>query len=241
MAKIGIIDSGAGALSILPYLFQTGHKVTCLIDDLNAPFGNKMHADLIGICSKNVNFLFESGADVVVIMCNTLSSVCREVWHDKSSVIAVEPALNLLSRKTGVRRALICTSVTATSSFVKKFKGNFEFNVIPLTSLAGIIDALIPDEDRILDYVTNSMRFLKNYDEVVLGCTHYSLIKGIFCKAFPSVKFIDGTNGVFSRLITLYGTAPGEKFELNVRTTSGGGLTKIYDTIKKLKKFSDGY
>lgn len=237
MAKIGILDSGVGALSILPKMFTTGHKVTCYIDDSNAPFGNKKHADLIGICSKNVNKLFELGMDAVVIMCNTLSSVCREVWHDKTSVIAVEPNLKALLNHKAKRKALICTPVTAECPAVVNFRKTHNFDVIPLESLAGIIDALVPDRQRLLEYVKKTLTRLNGYDVVVLGCTHYSLIKGVFKEAFPETEFVDGTEGVFARITDLYGTARGEKFELSIRTSSGGNLYKLYETVKNLKKF----
>lgn len=236
MAKIGIIDSGVGGFCLLPYLYGTGHTVTCLVDDKNAPYGNKSHADLVGICSKNVNRLFDDGADVVVIMCNTLSSVCREVWHDKTAVVAVEPALNLLHNYKGKRCALICTNVTAQSIGVKKWQKHLDFDVIPLTSLAGIIDALAPDKERIAEYLQGTLAYLANYDVVVLGCTHYSYAIDVFHSVFPSVTFVDGTEGTFARVIELVGRAEGEKFELSIRTSTGGNMYKLYEVVKKLKK-----
>ena len=237
MAKIGITDSGVGALTLVPYMMETGHRTTCLIDDKNAPYGNKTHGELVGICARNVGHLFDMGMDGVVIMCNTLSTVCREVWKDKSKVIAVEPALGLIGAGQGKRRALICTPATAQKEDILLNARARCVDVIPLSSLAGIIDALILDEQRLKEYLQKSLGFIHNYDEVVLGCTHYSLIKPMFKEVFPSVEFLDGTAGVFARIKQVFGTNSGENPELNLRTTSGSGVYKLTSVVKKLKKF----
>ena len=40
----------------------------------------------------------------------------------------------------------------------------------------------------------------RDYEEVVLGCTHYSLIKPEILKYFPEAKLIDGNEGVAKRV-----------------------------------------
>lgn len=233
--KVGILDSGVGGFTLLPHFFNTGHSIIYLADDKNMPYGNKSHSDLIKICSKNVRLLMDYGAECVIIMCNTLSSVAREIYKSKEDVIIIEPAINALRSLDVKKKALICTPVTA-SSVIAKIGESVEFDIFPLKNLAGVIEELCLDLDRVREYIKKSLKYLRNYDAVALGCTHYSLVKRVFEDVFPNIVFVDGTQGVFNRFLSIYGDCKHGSFELNIRSTSGGNMFKYYELLKKIEK-----
>ena len=68
-----------------------------------------------------------------------------------------------------------------------------------LMACSGLADAIEKDED-VDDVLDGLLRDSKEYDAVVLGCTHYSLVKDKIQKYFPNAELIDGNMGVAKRV-----------------------------------------
>ncbi len=79
---------------------------------------------------------------------------------------------------------------------------NQAIDLLPCPGLADTIEFnLNKDDSKInnkLEVLLNNLP--KDYDSIVLGCTHYSLIKPLIQEFFPSAELVDGNEGIAKRV-----------------------------------------
>lgn len=209
--RIGFIDSGIGGLTTMRECVKTlgGGEFVYLADELNAPYGTKKEGELLQIGIKNVEFLKRLGASVIVLACNTLTSTTANKLrsiYEEITFVGVEPAI-LPAVKENLKVALLCTPLTAGSSRVKELLSlsRGKVSVYPISSLAGIIENTVLDYVVLEKYVKNNLKYLSDFDAVVLGCTHYVYLAPYIKKIYPNLKIYDGNLGVATRLKSIVG------------------------------------
>lgn len=204
--KIGIFDSGKGGLSV----FQEIKKVLpvaeykYIADSKNCPYGEKTDEELMQIVRGNVEELKNWGAKIIVIACNTATTRCiarlREEYPDLDFV-GTEPAIKLAA-DSGARNILVmATPGTVESEQTLKLVEENKKTGQKITLLAcpGLADA-IEFGDGVEAKLEELLAGLSGYDCVVLGCTHYSLIREKIQAFFPKANIIDGNKGVARRV-----------------------------------------
>jgi glutamate racemase len=73
--------------------------------------------------------------------------------------------------------------------------------LLPCPGLADVIEKYLTiDSSKIVDKLTELLAGVPMPDVVVLGCTHYSLIKDYIQDLFPNAKLLDGNFGIACRL-----------------------------------------
>jgi len=83
---IGVFDSGLGGLTILKALVERfpGVSFVYLGDHAHVPYGNRQSSEIIGLTAAATEALFERGAKLVVLGCNTATAVAarhmQQVW-----------------------------------------------------------------------------------------------------------------------------------------------------------------
>lgn len=204
--KIGFFDSGKGGTSILDVVKKLlpNEEYMYIGDSENCPYGEKSDEELIKIVQANVDRLKDWGATIIVIACNTATTRCidklRKIYPDLKFV-GTEPAVKL-AIMSGAKKVL----VMATPGTIKSERllalvrdNEKQDQEVDLMACPGLADAIEKDEniDGVLDEL---LKDVKEYDAVVLGCTHYSLIKNKIQRYFPNTKLIDGNEGVAKRV-----------------------------------------
>lgn len=204
--KIGFFDSGKGGTSILDVVKKLlpNEEYMYIGDSENCPYGEKSDEELMKIVQANVDRLKDWGATIIVIACNTATTRCidklRKIYPDLKFV-GTEPAVKL-AIMSGVKKVL----VMATPGTIKSERllalvrdNEKQDQEVDLMACPGLADAIEKDEniDGVLDEL---LKDVKEYDAVVLGCTHYSLIKNKIQRYFPNAKLIDGNEGVAKRV-----------------------------------------
>ena len=78
---IGVYDSGFGAITVLSHLLKElpNEEFLCLIDNKNAPYGEKEKEVLDKIITKNIETLIDKGCKIIVIACNTASTFVSDL------------------------------------------------------------------------------------------------------------------------------------------------------------------
>ena len=111
--------------------------------------------------------------------------------------VGTEPAIKQATRSNHKRILVMATPGTIESERTKSLLAENKKNgqTIKLLACPGLADTIENglDLDKKLDELLNNE---KKYDAVVLGCTHYSLIKDEIQKFFPNAELIDGCEGV---------------------------------------------
>ena len=194
---IGVLDSGLGGISVLRELVKLmpGEDFLYYGDSANAPYGTRTPEEVIDLTKKDVDFLLERGAKAIVVACNTATSVAirelREEYEKKDiPVIGIEPALKpAVLAKEHSKVVVMATPMTLSQTKFNSMLHVYEDE-------ANIIKMPCPG---LVEYIEGGMLegpYEKSeIDAVVLGCTHYPLVKNEIQKHLPGVAIYDGGFG----------------------------------------------
>ncbi len=190
--KIGFIDSGIGGLSLLhEFLLQNLNiEVFYISDEANVPYGGREQSFMLLRTNMMVEQLIAKGANDIVLACNTLTAETIDVLrksYEKVNFIGVEPYVNYLNKESSQSEekvGIILTLATSKSNrfldLLAKYDPEQLIHVFPLTSLALIIEELkYSSIDEVKDKLIDELKLVKDakLDKLILGCTHYPLIK----------------------------------------------------------------
>ena len=214
---IGIIDSGLGGLAIaeaiwkeLPY-----ESTLYLADHAYFPYGDKTAEQINSRLPRLIGWLVKRKVKIVVIACNTITMATIKSLRQRYPLpfIGTEPAVK---PALAFSQAVILTTVT-TAKHLKKQAGIL---IYPCPGLAEAIEAESGNKLKatIKGYLD---KIPGKYSALVLGCTHYILVKGIISKLVgkkikviePSAEIARQTRSVLEKkgLLNLNGK-PGRKF-----------------------------
>ncbi len=204
--KIGIFDSGKGGLSIFQEIKKVlpNEEYKYIADSEHCPYGEKSDEELMKIVRKNVDELEKWGAKIIVVACNTATTRCIEGLREdypELDFVGTEPAIKL-AVETGAKKILVMATPGTIES--ERMESLLEENQklgqeFVLLACPGLADAVEKGEG-IDEKLQELLEETSGYDCVVLGCTHYSLIKDKIQKYFPDAKIIDGDRGVAKRV-----------------------------------------
>lgn len=207
---IGVFDSGVGGLNILKELTKLMPERDFIYygDSKNCPYGEKSDSELMAITTSIVMRLKERGCKVIVIACNTATTRCikhlREVFPGVIFV-GTEPAIKPACEGDYKNILMLGTPGTCvslrTNELIKLHKKEDQnLYLVPCYGLANAIEFDQKDiQKRIIKEIYQTYK-KKNIDCVVLGCTHYPLIKELIAKYFKNVDMVDGSLGVAKRV-----------------------------------------
>jgi glutamate racemase len=185
---IGVFDSGVGGLSVLREIrreLPTEHLLY-VADSGHAPYGDKPR-DIITERSLVVaQWLVDQGAKAIVVACNTATGAAAATLRTRFElpIIAMEPALKpaVSLTRSGVV-GVLATSQTLASDKFEALRGRFDKQarvlVQPCPGLVERIEAGDLHSEStsalIADYVLPLLA--QGADTLVLGCTHYPLVR----------------------------------------------------------------
>lgn len=208
--KIGLFDSGIGGLTTLEEIKKIlpNEDYIFYADSKNNPYGSKTDEELLGITKNIVDFLINKNVKLIVIACNTATTKCidklRSIYPNMIFV-GTEPAIKVACDNNYKNTLVLATPGTISSKrtheLVDTNKKEFEnIDLLACDNLANAIEK--KDTKRIkelLDYYLLPYQN-KQIDAVVLGCTHYPIIRKEIQSYFPNATIIDGNNGVARRV-----------------------------------------
>ncbi len=188
---IGIFDSGVGGLTAMKEIIRElpDENILYLGDTARVPYGARSPETVSIYSLQNAQFLMSKGIKLLVVACNTASSVSLELLMEKSPVPVVgviEPGAKAAVARTELKRiAVIGTETTLNSKAYERVIKSIDSSIkvfgiacplfVPLVEegwLEGEVVTLTAE--KYLSTLKNS-----NIDALVLGCTHYPMIKGI--------------------------------------------------------------
>jgi glutamate racemase len=212
--SIGIIDSGIGGKGIEKEIKKLLPKVKVLYlgDRKNFPYGTKPARVLNKIIEDNANALINKGARVIVLACNSGSVTSLKYLRRKIKVpiVGVVPAIKPAAAATQTKKiAIFATPITTKSvvqeNLIKEFCRGIKVYKIPFANLAGKIEYGELAEAK-ADISRKWQQYKdKNIDAIVLGCTHYTLIKKAIQKIVgKNILVIDSNTAVAKQTKRLY-------------------------------------
>ena len=207
-APIGVFDSGIGGLSILRSLKAAlpAEDFVYFADTVNAPYGEKGEAFVTERTLAIARELVEvHGVKLLVVACNTATAAAvaavRAAWP-ALPIVGVEPALKPAAAATQTGQVgVLATRGTLGSAKFKQLHDSLaakaSFVLQPCDGLAAAIEA--GDAPRIESLAAHCVGALGTLgtqpgqiDTVVLGCTHYPLVSGVFERLLaPGVRLLE--------------------------------------------------
>lgn len=181
-----------------------------IADSKNCPYGEKSDEELWKIVCHNVDELLSQNVDLVVVACNTATTRCidklREAYPDVIFV-GTEPAIKMACETDAKKILVMATPGTVASERTKLLveQNQREGQEIQLVGCKGLADAIESgDRERIMAALDTSLANINDdFDLVVLGCTHYPLIRDEIQERFPKAQLIDGNTGVAKQVARL--------------------------------------
>ena len=205
---IGVLDSGLGGISVLRELVKLmpGEDFIYYGDSANAPYGTRTPEEVIDLTKKDVEFLLERGAKAIVVACNTATSVAikelRAAYEEVLPVIGIEPALKPAVKakehsKVVVMATPMTLSQTKFNSMMHIYEDDANIIKMPCPGLVEYIESGVLDGPVLDAYLEKQFAPYDKaeIDAVVLGCTHYPLIREVIQKHLPGVFVYDGGFG----------------------------------------------
>jgi glutamate racemase len=189
---IGVFDSGVGGLTVLHECLVTlpNEDFVYLGDHARLPYGPRPLAEVRRFAHEIGAYLEAQGVKIVVVACNTATSAALPELQQSLSVPVIgviTPEAHAAVRATRNRRiGLLATQGTVDSrryeQLVTTLDAGVHFTAVACPRLVPLIEA---DEDT-TDAVREYAAPLKDAgcDTVILGCTHYPLIRPVFQRAF---------------------------------------------------------
>jgi len=210
VARIGIFDSGVGGLTVqgailgaLPAL-----ETVYLGDTARVPYGTKSPEAVTQYSLNNARFLVGQGIEMLVVACNTASAVALPALREAFAIPVlgvVEPGARAAVQATRSGRIGIVGTQGAISS------GAYQRALRSLRPEAAVFaracpllvplaeEGLTDPDDEVVRLLTE--RYLaplreEGVDTLVLGCTHYPLLRESIARALPGVTLVDSATAI---------------------------------------------
>ena len=253
MKTVAFFDSGIGGLSVLEEASQKiDARFIFYADRDNVPYGEKPKEDILKYVDEAVEFLFKSGADAVVLACNTATSVAAKTLRQKYDfpIIGMEPAAKRALDIDSSRRVLVtATPVTVAGEKMKKLIGRVDkehlVDLLALPSLVKFAEKGEFNGINVETYLKEKLApyNLNDYSALVLGCTHFNYFKDTLRNLLPkTMSLIDGNEGTIKELARRLNLdeKPGDKeieyYYSKRKVTDKEELMRLENCMKRLEK-----
>ena len=188
---IGIFDSGIGGLTVAHAIKDVlpDESLIYFGDTAHLPYGDKSEAAIQAYSVKIADVLLQYNCKVIVIACNSASSASYEllkeyVKRDVGVINVIDPMVNLVALEFKNQKVgLIGTKRTVASGIYAKKLDEINSGVRLVSMATPLLVPMIEEgffnnkisHDIIDQYLSDSS--FNDIKSMVLGCTHYPLIK----------------------------------------------------------------
>jgi glutamate racemase len=202
---VGIFDSGVGGLTVAHAIKQIlpAESLIYFGDTAHLPYGDKSEEAIKFYSGKITEFLLDHKTKIVLVACNSASASAfkflKEKFGEKTILLdVIDPVIDYIGTRNFSKIGVIGTKRTISS-------GTYEQKVTeksPQTSIVSLATPLfVPmiEEGFIFDDISNAIirTYLSNesfsgIQALILGCTHYPIIKNQISKFFNfNVEVVD--------------------------------------------------
>lgn len=201
---IGVFDSGIGGLTVLKEIFRElpDEKTIYLGDTARVPYGIRSAETVTRYAFDNTEFLVSKGIKLLVVACNTASAVSLEAVKKLFSIPVmgvIEPGAKAAVRATRNKRTgVIGTEATIGSSAYTRIINAIDPGIdvfgLACPLFVPLVEEGFTDDDIAAMVAERYLKGLKDkgIDTLVLGCTHYPLLKNVISKVMGnSIMLID--------------------------------------------------
>ena len=193
-APIGVFDSGVGGLTVAREIMRNlpSEKIVYFGDTARVPYGSKSKDTVIRYSRQIIHFLEEQQVKAIVIACNTASAFALDAVKDELDIPVlgvIEAGAKVAAKETRNKRVgVIGTLGTVGSGIHEAYLKQLDPEITVIGKACPLFVPLV-EEGWLHDPVTTEIvsRYLqelkdKEIDTLILGCTHYPLIRSLVGK-----------------------------------------------------------
>lgn len=206
---IGVFDSGLGGLTVVKSIkaLLPSESIIYFGDTARVPYGNKSRELIKEYSSEITEFLVKKDSKMVVVACNTVSAMVLSTLKKNNSipilgVIApgVAEAISITNNKyIGVIGTIATVNSGAYNTALKALDSNIETISQACPLFVPLAEEGWLEGDVVNMVVAHYLSPLKekNIDTLILGCTHYPLLKNAIANQFnKTTVLIDSADAV---------------------------------------------
>lgn len=255
---IGVFDSGFGGLTVLRALIQRipQAQFAFLGDTARLPYGSKSRRTIARYATQSAQFLVrEQGAEFLVIACNTASALALDAIQDAVPV----PVLGVIEPGASAAREASSTGdvlVIATDATVQSHAYAAACRTLGLRALEKACPLLVPlveegwtDHPVTAEVVRIYLDELNaeasaagfNPDTLVLGCTHYPLLRPLIERTVPAgMRVIDSAEAAAEAAVRLF-SVNAEKQLSTPQATASQVRCFATDSVEKFERLGSRF
>jgi len=217
---IGVFDSGIGGLTVLKEIIKEmpSEGTIYLGDTARVPYGIRSPETVIRYSLENTRFLFSKDIKFLVVACNTASSVSLDKIKSVVPIPVIgviEPGAKAAVKATRNKKiGIIGTEATVRSDsykmLIQAIDKDVEVTALPCPLFVPLVEEGWTDGEITSLIAEKYLKEIKNkdIDTLVLGCTHYPLLKKVISKVMgETVSLIDSAVEVAKDVRTILETS----------------------------------
>lgn len=204
---IGVFDSGFGGLTILREIIRElpQYNYIYLGDNARAPYGSRSFEVVYEYTREAVHRLFDMGCRLVILACNTASAKALRTiqqidlphWDTERRVLGViRPSVEAIGTYSHNRHIgiLATRGTVASGSYPLEIEKLYGAGHFQITQLACPMWVPLVENNELTGegaeyfvhkYIDELLEIDPDIDTIILGCTHYPLLRPLIAKAVP--------------------------------------------------------
>jgi glutamate racemase len=245
---IGVFDSGFGGLTVLRELRKALPAADYLYfgDTAHLPYGAKSVRTVAKYAISAAHFLEEHGIEMLVVACNTATALAFDDIRNavKVPVVGViEPGAERAAAISKTRKVVVAATEATVASHA--YQRALEQRGMQATEKACPLFVPLVEEGWVEHRVTEEVAHIymdevfrdgaRDADVLVLGCTHYPLIRPLLRRVVPqSVEIVDSAESTAAKVVELLGPdrAKGKPGDLRCYAT---------DSVEKFRRLGSKF
>ena len=210
---IGVFDSGVGGLTVVKSLMDIlpCENIIYFGDIARIPYGTKSQATIQKFAAETAKFLIQKDVKAIIIACNTISAIAKDIVKEIAGDIPVIDVITagISSVADNLNIGVIATPATINSNAYTDQINQLYPKSQVFTQACGLFVSMIEEgfiKGEIVELIAKE--YLddfsdKSLDCLILGCTHYPIIKESITRVLKNVTLIDPSQQAVKILMEL--------------------------------------
>jgi len=200
---IGVLDSGLGGLTVVQEVINQlpNENVIFIGDEARMPYGVKTHDQIISYTREMVQYLIEQNVKLIIYGCNTATANALQALRKEFTIPmfgVIKPGAQQATKITRTNHVgIIGTESTINSKSYSKTIGEINPGIkvlgVPAQKFVSIVEADKANSDEAKENIAMTLKPFKDsqYDTLILGCTHFPMLKNQINDYLPGIKLVN--------------------------------------------------
>lgn len=211
---IGFFDSGLGGLTSVQELHEKlpNEKVIYVGDTARTPYGSKSPDTIREFAGQIVDYLVSKNVKMIIIACNTVTAMALSYLREQHPDVPIYGVIGPTVRKVvadGCKRVgIIATKATIASGVysekLKELDPEIETSSLACPAFVPLIEEGFTNTEimeKTVAYYMDEWVENNDFDNLILGCTHYPLLTHHINKLYPKLKLYSSSAEVVNEMI----------------------------------------